>query len=119
MRMLTGIIVGMAVLLLAFWAYQENYRTREALGEMRGLQREIGSLQEQLGVLRAEWAYLNRPARLRELAGLNFPELGLLPMTPEHFGRLDQVAYPPAVSSRIDTDLAPIDASAVVPEAKR
>lgn len=94
MRVMIGLLLGAMVLGLAFWAYQENYRTRQALSDVRKIQREIGFLQEQMTVLRAEWAYLNRPERLRKLAALNFERLALLPMTPQHFGRLDEVAYP-------------------------
>lgn len=94
MRVLLGLVLGATVLALAFWAYQENYRTREVLAEVRGVQGEIGRLQEQLSVLRAEWAYLNRPDRLRELADLNFPRLGLLPMTSAQFGRVTAIPYP-------------------------
>lgn len=94
MRMLVSLILGASVLCLAFWAYQENYRTRQALADVRGMQSEIGRLGEHLRVLRAEWAYLNRPERLQELAELNFERLQLMPMAPEHFGRLDQVSYP-------------------------
>lgn len=94
MRMLVSLLLGASVLGLAFWAYQENYRTRQAIAEVRGVQRDIGRLGEQLRVLRAEWAYLNRPERLRELAELNYETLRLMPMAPDHFGRLDQVSYP-------------------------
>lgn len=94
MRVLIGIMLGAMVLGLAFWAYRENYTTRAAQSDLRKLQREIGALQEELGMLRAEWAYLNRPERLRALVGLNFDRLGLMPMTPDHFGAVDQVAYP-------------------------
>lgn len=97
MRMFLGLVLGFSVLALAFWAYQENYRTRQALADNRAVAREIGRLQEHLGVLKAEWAYLNRPDRLRELTELNFERLRLLPMSPDHFGKLDQVAYPPRV----------------------
>lgn len=95
MRLFFSLFLGASVLALAFWAYQENYRTREALADQRRVQTEIGQLREQLSVLRAEWAYLNRPERLRELAALNFDRLRLMPMSPEHFGRLDQVDYLP------------------------
>jgi hypothetical protein len=96
MRVLFGLCLGLAVLALAFWAYQENYRTRAAIAEMHALQRDIGALREERTVLRAEWAYLNRPERLRELVGLNFDRLGLLPMSPDHYGRIDQIAFPPS-----------------------
>jgi hypothetical protein len=94
MRSLLYVLTAFSVIGLAFWAYHENYRTQEALNETEALQREIGLARGRLGVLRAEWAYLNRPDRLRELADLNFDRLGLLPLAPEQFGRIDQVSYP-------------------------
>ncbi|MFV0246235.1 MAG: cell division protein FtsL [Qingshengfaniella sp.] len=94
MRVFVSLVLGAMVLGLAFWAYQENYRTRETVAEMRRMEAEIGRLNERLSVLRAEWAYLNRPERLRDLAELNFERLGLLPLSPDHFGQLDQVSFP-------------------------
>ncbi|MFC3615219.1 cell division protein FtsL [Lutimaribacter marinistellae] len=88
------VLTALAVFGLALWAYQENYRTQQVLSDTQQLQREIGAAQIRLSVLRAEWAYLNRPDRLRELADLNFDRLGLLPLRPDQFGQVDQVAYP-------------------------
>ena len=93
-RGLLFVLSAMAVMGLAFWAYQENYKTQEAQSEVRDLQAQIGAAHSRLGMLRAEWAYLNRPDRLRDLAELNFDRLELLPLMPEAFGRVDQVAYP-------------------------
>ncbi|APG46344.1 cell division protein FtsL [Phaeobacter porticola] len=95
MKSLLYVMASLAVLGLAFWAYRENYTTQQVLKETRGLQRQIGAVQVRLSVLRAEWAYLNRPDRLRELADLNFDRLNLLPLRPEQFGSVDEVAYPP------------------------
>ncbi|SCZ63989.1 cell division protein FtsL [Epibacterium ulvae] len=96
MKTLLYIATALSVLGLAFWAYQENYATQQALKETRKLQRDIGHARARLNVLRAEWAYLNRPDRLRELAELNYDRLGLLPLRPDQFGRVDEVAYPQA-----------------------
>ena len=94
MRMLLYVLTAMAVFGLAFWAYRENYSTQQVLKETRQLQREIGAAKVRLSVLKAEWAYQNRPDRLRDLAEINFNRLGLLPLRPDQFGRVDEVGYP-------------------------
>src|SRR6056297_822127 len=94
MRGLFYVLAALCVMRLAFWAYQENYKTQTAIAEERDLHREIGAAHERLSILRAEWAYLNRPDRLSDLADLNFDRLGLLPLMPDAFGRVDQIIYP-------------------------
>ncbi|WP_170360285.1 cell division protein FtsL [Ruegeria arenilitoris] len=93
MKSVLYVLTALAVFGLALWAYQENYRTQQVVKETQKLQREIGMAQVRLAVLNAEWAYLNRPDRLRELADLNFERLGLLPLRAEQFGRADQISY--------------------------
>ncbi|MEL6643984.1 MAG: cell division protein FtsL [Pseudomonadota bacterium] len=87
-------LIAMAVMGLAVWAYHQNYQTTAALKETEALQDEIAQLRIRVGVLRAEWAYLNRPERLRDLADLNFDRLGLFALAPEQFGHVDEVAFP-------------------------
>ncbi|MBK5932880.1 hypothetical protein C8N32_11921 [Rhodovulum imhoffii] len=94
MKSVLYILSALAVVALAIWAYRENYRTQQALVEASRLQGEIGAMHETLARLNAEWAYLNRPDRLRDLTSLGFERLGLLPLRPEQFGQIEQVAYP-------------------------
>ena len=94
MRSLLHILTALAVIGLAFWAYRENYRTQAALAEAQQLQASIAEARQRLRILNAEWAYLNRPERLMDLVELNYDRLGLVPLQPHQFGRIDQVAYP-------------------------
>lgn len=107
MRSLLFVLAVLSVMGLAFWAYRENYRTQGELAEIRALQAEIGQLRESLNVLDAEWAYLNRPDRLRDLADMNFKRLGLLPLEPRQFGAIAEVRYPQPPAA---LDLAPVTA---------
>lgn len=95
MRPLLVILAVLAVLGSGFWAYRENYTTKEANREALRLSQEIGRLREAIAVQRAEWAYLNRPDRLAELVATNFDRLGLLPMVPEQFARAGQLPAAP------------------------
>ncbi|GLS86936.1 cell division protein FtsL [Cypionkella aquatica] len=96
MRPVLYVLSFLAVMALGFWAYRENYATQAALRDVTDLQNEIAGLRESLSIERAEWAYLNRPDRLRDLGTLNFDRLGLLPMEPSQFGAVNAVAFPPA-----------------------
>lgn len=94
MRSFIYIVTALAVIGLAFWAYQENYQTQSEIARTEQINKEIGQASARLTVLRAEWAYLNRPDRLRDLTEVNFERLGLLPLRPDQFGKVDQVAFP-------------------------
>lgn len=95
MRSLLYILTALSVIGLAFWAYRENYETQAEIARVEDLNRKIGEARARLNVLRAEWAYLNRPDRLRDLTEVNFERLGLQPLRPDQFGKVDQVAFPP------------------------
>ncbi|PVA11960.1 cell division protein FtsL [Pelagivirga sediminicola] len=102
MRSLFYVLSALAVIGLAYWAYHENYRTQAAISHAERLETRISTARQRLRVLNAEWAYLNRPARLRELADINFDRLELMPLEAGQFGRIDQVDFPPEVDLRID-----------------
>ncbi|QBX33875.1 cell division protein FtsL [Paracoccus liaowanqingii] len=94
MRSLTYLGCVLVVMGLAFWAYRENYATQASMGQMSQVQREIAGLREELGVLRAEWAFLNRPDRLSQLVDLNFERLQLVPVETGQVLDLGHVDYP-------------------------
>jgi hypothetical protein len=107
MRPFMFFVVFAVLIGLGSWAYRENYATQRALDEVELLQSQIADLREALALQRAEWAYLNRPDRLRELAAINFDRLGLLPLEPSQFGTPEQVAMPP--SGRLPLINDPVD----------
>lgn len=106
MRTLVVIISLLAMLASGFWAYRENYATKQSVREAERLTRDIRRLQEAVALQNAEWAYLNRPDRLSELVAANFDRLGLLPMQPEQFADLVQVPLPPDPPLGDVTDLS-------------
>ena len=108
MKNIAFVLTALAIFGMAFWAYRENYATQQVLSHTQRLQRQIGQAQVRLRVLKAEWAYLNRPNRLLELSDLNFDRLGLLPLRPNQFGRIDEVAFPPKLLLPITN---PVDVS--------
>ncbi|MEM8850989.1 MAG: cell division protein FtsL [Pseudomonadota bacterium] len=95
MRTLLYALSIAAVVGLAFWSYRESYETRATERAVADLQRKIGQRHQKLSMLRAEWAYLNRPDRLNALAEMNFETLGLMPLTPDHFADLGDVGFAP------------------------
>ncbi|MBT9383064.1 cell division protein FtsL [Pseudooceanicola sp. CBS1P-1] len=118
MRTLLYLLSAMAVIGLAFWAYQENYQTKAAIETSDHLQRKIADARSKLAMMKAEWAYQNRPDRLRALAEMNYKDLQLQPIDPSQFGSVDQVPYPKPsadpkppqeveMSSLLDSDLKP------------
>jgi hypothetical protein len=102
MRSFPIFLAALAVIGLGYWAYHQTILTQAAIRDVERLQREIGAERESLSVLRAEWAYLNRPDRLRELVDFNFERLELLPMVPEQFGTVAELPRPRPVPDPMD-----------------
>ena len=89
------LLAGVLVVFAASWTYKVNYQVQEAEDRVSALQREINRERSKIAVLGSEWAYLNRPERLRALAETYYPELGLTAIDAAHFGSIDEVPLPP------------------------
>lgn len=94
MRLTLYLAASALVVAFAFWAYHVNYTTQESVRRVDDLRRAIATERAEISMLNAEWAYLNRPDRLRALAEEFFADLQLGPMTANHFGDPAMVAYP-------------------------
>ncbi|HSF94812.1 MAG TPA: hypothetical protein VLA52_07275 [Thermohalobaculum sp.] len=87
-----------AVVAAASWTYHINYRTKLALERIDDLRAGIAAEREATNILRVEWAYLNRPERLRRLVEASNDQLQLEPMGPQHFDDVAAVPFPPRPS---------------------
>ncbi|MEL6265715.1 MAG: hypothetical protein AAFR52_08705, partial [Pseudomonadota bacterium] len=95
MNRLGFVVSVVAILGIAAWAYGVNYRTAETLREVDRLRAAIAQAREDVQVLEVEWAYLNRPERLAALVAGHGDALGLVPLTPEQFGDVAAIPFPP------------------------
>ena len=93
MRSFVYILTFACLVGLAFWAYQENIKTKNVIAKTEQLQKDIGIARARLSILNAEWAYLNRPERLTELVDLNFDRLQLVPLRASNFLEVDQINF--------------------------
>lgn len=91
----------------AFWAYQTSGKSRAAQAELARIDADIRDEREQIEILRAEWAILTRPERLRYLVEQNFGNLELTQIRAENYGEPTEVPY---VDLQIKTDDQYIDA---------
>lgn len=90
---LFSILILVAV---GYWSYTIFDATRAAERRVATLDKMIWEETEKIEVLRAEWAYLNRPERLLRLAEANFETLGLVPIRADHYADPGTLARQPA-----------------------
>jgi cell division protein FtsL len=67
MRKVT-LIAGVMLGLLAFMVFQVEYKVRSVRAELEMVNKQIALYEEDIHVLEAEWAYLNQPRRVKQLA---------------------------------------------------
>lgn len=77
---------------VGFGLFHVKYKVQALEEDLARLNAAIIGEQEQLHVLRAEWAYLNRPARLERLSA---GHLGLRPLEPEQIRAIGDLPLRP------------------------
>ena len=81
MRLIGLFLPVLLILGVAFWANQETNLTKSASERAVELSRQIEHSRVVFKFLQDEWAYLNRPNRLKRLADAHYEELRLSPIT--------------------------------------
>jgi cell division protein FtsL len=95
MMRLINILVIAALVLAAADVYKIKFESTRQAQRVVKLRMEIRREQDVIAALRAEWAKLDSPARIQELARRHLP---LKPMETTQFDRLDNLPErPPAV----------------------
>lgn len=77
-----------AAILVGCGLYQLKYEVQAKEERLARLNRQIQLEQEAIHVLNAEWAFLNRPDRLAELANRH---LEMTPVAPAQFGKVTAI----------------------------
>lgn len=77
---------------VGFGLFHVKYKVQALEDDLRQLNAAITHEQEQLHVLAAEWAHLNSPDRLQDLAGRH---LKLKPTGVEQIGAIGRIPFPP------------------------
>jgi hypothetical protein len=70
------------------WLYQVKHQVATQDRELRGIWREIEQARDRTSILRAEWALLNEPDRLRQVVQRHLP---LEAMQPQQFIRMPEM----------------------------
>ena len=101
---------------MGYGLYQLKHEVMTLEAELGRLNRQIVREQENIHVLRAEWAYTNQPQRLQALAQRH---LDLVPMSPRQFGRLDALPAPAAASAAPTATQGAVKPTAASPGVQR
>ena len=109
------ILLLLAIMAIAGWAYSINYNTLTTLDRVSELRGQIAKEREAMQVLRVEWAYLNAPDRLARLVAAHNDQLRLGPLVPEHLGHVAAVPFPkghePEADPEAPSETIPIPAA--------
>lgn len=90
MTRFAGLLFFLTAASAALFLFQIKQEVRELEEELGLVHHDILRHQEAIQVLRTEWSYLNRPARVAELAERH---LDLQPLTAQQFVRIEEIPY--------------------------
>lgn len=95
-RYINALLVFLMVLSAAA-VYDMKYEAEIAAENINKKQAEIAQAHEDISLLKAEWALLTRPARMRDLLDRHRDILNLTPMSSDHIGTLADIPAKPVI----------------------
>lgn len=113
-RYINALLVFLMVLSAAA-VYDMKYEAEIAAENINKKQAEIAQAHEDISLLKAEWALLTRPARMRDLLDRHHDILNLTPMSSDHIGTLADIPAKPVVPAPGAPVEQSADGSAVLP----
>ncbi len=84
-------MIGALVAALA--VFSQHHHARELRTELERLEDDLAERREKVRVLEAEWSYLSRPERIKDLAGRHLEEL--VPVTVRQLSRVSGIPLAP------------------------
>lgn len=93
MRTTVLILCSFSVIAVSVWAYNVNYKARSTINNVKILSSQIKNKKSQIKLLKAEWAFLNRPERLSRLISIHFSELELIPLSHKNYLLFDNFKF--------------------------
>ncbi len=113
-RYINALLVFLMVLSAAA-VYDMKYEAEIAAENISKKQTEIAQAREDISLLKAEWALLTRPARMRDLLDRHQDILNLTPLSSNHIGTLADIPEKPVIPP-VDVPVEQsADGSAVLP----
>ena len=103
-----------AVLGLGFALFQLKYQVQGLEEKLTRINREILQNEEAIHVLKAEWSYLDQPARIETLAR---KYLGFQPFAGKQYGGFDDLPMRARPAPPLSNDAAPADDAAPAAQA--
>ncbi len=92
----TVIMGSLILLVLAVSVFQVERYVQSLRTELEEVNRQLRAGHEEIHVLEAEWAYLNQPSRLRDVAS-NYLDIDMIDA--KQIGQVETMAYRPVMLS--------------------
>ncbi len=91
----------MVIVVASFMLYKVKYQVQTLKNEVASTSRELEHEREALHVVNAEWAYLNRPQRLQQLAA---KYLASTDLTVNQIAEVEEIPFPAQSVAAADKD---------------